>query len=448
MRAASALKSIMARTSAIAVTETAESSSICNVKEYAPCPSRRSFPAVWMRAGTSKGLFIQQKDLPSSMHLWDKILLSAMGSSDGNSRQIDGVGGATSTTSKVAIVAKSVRPNIDVDYTFIQVVPDQARLDMTGNCGNIASGVGPFALDEGIFTPQPGKDKVNGILVSRETQLTGPSQIEIRIFNTNTQQTLMETIHVAPDGTFQEAGDCHIPGVEGTSSPIKVSFIKPGGSMTGHMFPSGKTKESLTVQSRIMGKFTVRVSLVDASNPFVLVETRSLNLKDFPSWPDVQDPDFLGLVEDIRRQGAVQFGLAKDVDTAGLVRGTPKIALLSPPDEAHDEADLQVLAFTLGKPHASLQLTGAVCIGAAMAIHGTVAWDLANSKRNTPPKHGMVVEGYEMAAPLPVGIRHPAGVIHAETVLGMDRGGEMEVNQVAVFRTARRLFAGDVFYRL
>lgn len=273
-------------------------------------------------------------------------------------------------------------------------------------------------------------------------------KIDIRIFNINTQQTLVETVHVAPDGTFQEAGDYQIPGVEGKSSPIKVAFLKPGGSMTGHMFPSGKTTESLTIQSRTMGKFTVLVSLVDAANPFVLVDTSSLDFKGFRSWPDVKDPDFLDVVEEIRRQGAVQLGLARDVVTAGLVRGTPKIAFLSPPVEDEDGADLQVLAFSLGKPHASLQLTGAVCIGAAMAIHGTIAWELARrSKLVLQPKHGMVVEGFEIAAPVPVGIRHPAGVIHAETLLGMDRGGEIEVHQVAVFRTARRLFAGNVFYR-
>ena len=122
--------------------------------------TRKSFPAVWMRSGTSKGLFIHQKDLPEITNIWEPILLSAMGSTGANARQIDGVGGATSTTSKIAIIAKSQRPNIDVDYTFVQVAPDQARIDMTGNCGNIASGVGPFALDEGIVKAKPGQTEV------------------------------------------------------------------------------------------------------------------------------------------------------------------------------------------------------------------------------------------------------------------------------------------------
>jgi 2-methylaconitate cis-trans-isomerase PrpF len=132
--------------------------------EQVPAPTlfqkRKRIPAVWMRAGTSKGLFFHERDLPASSKFWDSILLSAMGSTQANSRQVNGVGGATSTTSKVAIVAKSKRPDIDVDYTFVQVAPDQPRVDMTGNCGNIASGVGPFSLDEGIVQARPGQSEV------------------------------------------------------------------------------------------------------------------------------------------------------------------------------------------------------------------------------------------------------------------------------------------------
>ena len=132
--------------------------------DHVPAPmlfqKRKKIPAVWMRAGTSKGLFLHERDLPVSSKLWESVLLPAMGSAQPNSRQVNGVGGATSTTSKVAIVAKSKRPNIDVDYTFVQVAPDQPKIDMTGNCGNIASGVGPFSLDEGIVKARPGEFQV------------------------------------------------------------------------------------------------------------------------------------------------------------------------------------------------------------------------------------------------------------------------------------------------
>ena len=125
------------------------------------CPTRRKVPGVWMRAGTSKGLFLHERDLPPSTKAWKSILLSAMGSAQENSRQVNGIGGGTSTTSKVAIVSKSKRPGIDVDFTFVQVSPDQPQIDMTGNCGNIASGVGPFSLDEGLVTVQPGQSNVS-----------------------------------------------------------------------------------------------------------------------------------------------------------------------------------------------------------------------------------------------------------------------------------------------
>ncbi|GLA25039.1 hypothetical protein AnigIFM63326_001648 [Aspergillus niger] len=413
---------------------------------------RKSLPAVWMRAGTSKGLFLHRRHLPASKTLWEPILLSAMGSSKGSSRQIDGVGGASSTTSKVAIVERSNRPGVDVEYTFVQVAPDQPRIDVTGNCGNIASGVGPFALDEGLVNI-PEREKEVGFLSYFqwddvwETRLIEP-QVNIKIFNTNTGQHIVETVQVATDGSFREDGDYAIPGVEGTASPIRVAFLKPCGSMTGQMFPSGMHQEMLTVQSRGFGTLAVRVSLVDAANPFVFVDAASLPVEASSSIADAADPVFLALIEDIRRHGAVRFGLAENVQAAGQVRGTPKIAILSPATGDVDGVDIEVKAFSMGKPHASLQLTGAVCLGAATIIHGTIAWDLAHAKEGKEmPKHGMSLGDHQIAGAVPVGIRHPAGVIHTETVLGMDRNGAIDVDRVAVYRTARRLFEGRVFYR-
>lgn len=418
---------------------------------------KKSLPAVWMRSGTSKGLFIQRKDLPKSTSLWEPILLSAMGSAGGaDSRQIDGIGGATSTTSKVAVIAKSQRPDIDVEYTFVQVAPDHAKIDMTGNCGNIASGVGPFALDEGMVKVVPGQREVS-VLVANwqllEVEVYDYAdkscvQVDIRILNTNTGQTIVETVQVASDGSFQEDGDYSIPGVQGTSSQIKVSFLHPGGSMTGRIFPTGAAQETLSVSSSLLKDFSVRASLVDAANPFVLVDASTLPIQAQSTQPDAKDTDFLSVVEDIRRAGAVRFGLAPSLEIAGQTRGTPKIAFLYPVNQDDTEADIKVLSFTMGKPHTSLQLTGAVCLGAAMSIHGTVAWDLVQRKGNDRlPKHGMSVEGHEIAPPVPMGIRHPAGVIHAQTLLGLGGKGDVQVEQVAVFRTARRLFKGSVFYR-
>lgn len=198
------------------------------------------------------------------------------------------------------------------------------------------------------------------------------------------------------------------------------------------------------------GSIAVRASLVDAANPFVLVDAASLPVEDPFVLADSASPEFLALIEGIRRHGAVRFGLAGDVQAAGQVRGTPKIALLSSPQRGDgDDVDVEVRAFTMGKPHTSLQLTGAVCLGAATVIHGTIAWDLAHAKEggNSMPKHGMSIGDQQIAGAVPIGIRHPAGVIHVETVLGMDWKGTVDVDRVAVYRTARRLFEGSVFYR-
>lgn len=257
----------------------------------------------------------------------------------------------------------------------------------------------------------------------------------------------METVQLSPSGKHREDGTCHIPGVGGTSSPLKVAFLNPEGSMTGKMFPSGATQETISIDSKHLGTIQLQVSLVDAANPFVLVDSSSLKVNGHPIKPDAFHTDFISLAEYIRREGAVRFGLASDVERASIVRGTPKIAFLSPPVD--EGSDIDVLAFSMGKPHPTIQITGAVCIGAAMAIHGTVAWQLANGlTRNNSPKHGMEVEGQRIASPIPVRIRHPAGVMQTETILGLNGNGDIHVRQVAVLRTARRLFEGNVFYKI
>lgn len=164
MRATLCSRIIMSTAATVSIAETCAVSNHFPLRQYAPYPTRRSLPAVWMRSGTSKGLFIHRRDLPERIEQWGPILLSAMGSSNAGGRQLDGIGGATSTTSKVAVVAKSTRPGIDVDYTFVQVAPDQAKVDMTGNCGNIASGVGPFSLDEGLLRVEAGQSEVRKVL--------------------------------------------------------------------------------------------------------------------------------------------------------------------------------------------------------------------------------------------------------------------------------------------
>lgn len=216
-------------------------------------------PAVLMRAGTSKGLFIHRAHLPSSENAWAAPLLAAMGSRYNDTRQIDGVGGATSVTSKVAVVAPSSRPGADVNYTFVQVAVGKEAIDMSGNCGNMCSGVGPFAVQEKLVEPQ-----------------LGARTVDVRIFNTNTSRIIVETVQIDENGELEEHGNCIIPVVRGSGSEIKVAFVDPAGSMTNKLFPSGVRAEKIVVDDVAgLSPFSVDVTLIDSANPFVLVDAQT-----------------------------------------------------------------------------------------------------------------------------------------------------------------------------
>lgn len=401
---------------------------------------RRSVPAVLMRAGTSKGLFVYRHDLPASEKAWAGPLLAAMGSQNCDARQIDGVGGATSTTSKVAVVSPSSRPGIDVDYTFVQVAVGQQAVDLSGNCGNMCSGVGPFAVQEGLVRPR-----------------SGDRTVDVRIFNTNTSRVIHETVEVDEDGSFEEDGDFAIPGVKGTGSEIKVAFVDPAGSMTGKLFPTGRRTDIITVKERNGHCFSVKATLIDAANPFVVVDSSTL-----PAYLRTCAKDSAGYLEhmeSIRREGAVMMGLASSTDAAAKVRGTPKLAIVSPPApeqiSTDGTANVYVLAFSMGKPHPSLQLTGAACLASATVIEGTVVNRVASSKSWQPPtpERSPSPMSEDDATPAKqfqpdkskVRISHSSGAIEVE-VTAASSSTFAVVDRCTVSRTARRLFEGKVYY--
>ncbi|RTE77207.1 hypothetical protein BHE90_008328 [Fusarium euwallaceae] len=337
---------------------------------------RHSLPCVLMRAGTSKGLFLHRSDLPENQTEWPPHLISALGSRNNDPRQVDGVGGGTSTTSKVAVVSQSTRPDADVDFTFVQVAVGEESIDFSGNCGNMSSGVGPFSVQEGLVKPQPGQ-----------------TEIHVRIFNTNTERIIVETLKLDETGQYNEDGNYTIPGVMSPGSEIKCSFVDPAGSMTGSLFPSGQKQQTLSISScpaaALLEPFSVRVTLIDAANPFVLVDSSSIStiLDTLPSLESQHR-----LVESIRLHGAVAMGLAPSLKVAAKTQGTPKIALLRSPTcrtgKDTKNPDIRVLSYSMGLPHPSLQLTGAVCLGAAVSIKGTIAADLAaleSSDESLPP---------------------------------------------------------------
>ena len=457
---------------------------------------RHVLPAVLMRAGTSKGLFIQRRHLPVSETEWAPAILAAMGSADADPRQVDGLGGATSTTSKVAVVGPSLVPGADVDYTFVQVGVGSSSVDLSGSCGNMASGVGPFAVEEGM------------VHVDAPVSPGGIRSVDIRVFNTNTQRLYIETVNIDAEGHVVEDGDYTIPGVFTPGSEIKIGFVEPAGSMTGRLFPSGSRVDVLRVAlpttSQVRGPWPIRTTLIDAANPFVVVDAASLppelriGLSFTSPVPGITNPilndmelaPHLAAIEAIRRAGAVRMGLAASVEKAALTRGTPKIVVVWPPaplpavnvatkDSMH--ADIQVLAFSMGKPHPTLQLTGAVCLGAAVCVPGTVAWDVSHSsvgfgaiRNRLPPSPERTPspvfeneEKRENRMQLPplspevintaagvkrVRIAHRKGTIDVDCVASLstdDSGNEsggMLVEKCTVSRTARRLFEGKAYY--
>ncbi|MCJ1473983.1 hypothetical protein MMC13_002639 [Lambiella insularis] len=399
-----------------------------NVQTHGP---RRILSAVLMRSGTSKGLFVHRDQLPEVESEWGPILAAAMGSACGDKRQLDGVGGATSTTSKVAVISKSDRPGIDVDYTFAQVAVGAKKIDMTGNCGNMASGVGPFALDEGLVKAKPGQ-----------------KQLDIRVFNTNTGSTLVQTVEVDDDGNFAADGDHRISGFSGSGSRIKMNFVDPAGAMTGSLFPSGNRQNDLTVDWPGQDtSVTVRATLIDAANPFVFLDSSTLPEMYHELGPD--SAASLELIEAIRCEGAVLFGLAPDMEAAHLVRATPKIAVLSRPSQVtvgERQPNIDATAFSMGKVHPSLQLTGAVCLGTAVSTPGTIASKLSWR----PNRSGLTPD--DMAPPTStksaiggeVWIAQRSGQMLAEVMLNDSKDS---VAGVSVDRTAQRLFEGNVMLR-
>jgi 2-methylaconitate cis-trans-isomerase PrpF len=404
---------------------------------------RKCLPASLMRAGTSRGLFIHQKYLPQSSDDWKPWILAAMGSKSGDVRQLDGVGGATSTTSKVAVIKPSEHQGIDVEYTFIQVAIGKETLDFSGNCGNMASGVGPFAVEEGLVRAEP-----------------GATHVDVSILNTNTGKRIVETVEVDDEGQYCEEGDYVCPGVKVPGSEVKVAFMSPEGSMTGKLFPNGERTSSIHITEPRNGvaPFEVQASLVDAANPFIIVDSTSLPLR-----LEADSAIYLDLVEDIRRAGAVQMGLATDMAHAATTRGTPKIAFVSPgeaPMPGKQSSDVRVAAMSMGKAHPSLQLTGAVCLGAASCIPGTVPYAAREATRRvralmTPPDSEgsddeasvLTSSRKEQANGEIVWLQHPSGQI--KVVVKLHRSDdEVRIESCSVSRTARKIFDGQVMVNL
>jgi 2-methylaconitate cis-trans-isomerase PrpF len=373
-----------------------------------------------LRGGTSKGVFFRESDMPSDRERLEKVILRIFGSPD--LRQIDGLGGANSLTSKVAIVGTSKRDDADVDYTFGQVIINKPQIDWIGNCGNLSAAVGPFAIDEGM--------------VKVEEPFT-----KVRIFNTNTKKIINARIPVK-NGKVLVGGSYSIPGVPIPGARIDLEFVRPDGSVTGKLLPTGKARDSIKLENgRIM-----TVSIVDAANPVVFLKSEELGLLGTELPTDVEQmPEVLKTIEEVRSKAAERIGLVDSWEKATkLVPAIPKIGFVAPAQNFTNpeginikKEDMHFVArlASMQKMHRAYMVTGAICTSVAANIPGTVVNEVASNE-------------YSLET---VRIGHPYGVM--EVGVRMEgEGDDLRTLSATVGRTARRIMSGwayvphNIFY--
>lgn len=372
-----------------------------------------TLPAVFMRGGTSKALMLHRRDVPGDLAAWEPVFLSAMDSPDPFGRQLNGMGGGVSSVSKICVVACSERPDADLDYTFVQVVVREGRIDRSGNCGNMLAAVGPFAVDEGLVEAADGP-------------------VRLRIFNTNTRKLITARFDVRAGRTVYR-GDLAIPGVTGTGAPIRLDFLDPGGATTGRLLPTGAVRQDLDVP----GLGRIESSLVDAANACVFVRAADLGLLGTELPPALEAvPGLLDRLAQIRRTASVAMGIAPDLEAAARIVHVPFVGLVAPPRDSGtlsggavraDEIDLTARVISNGVPHQALPLTATLCLAVAARIDGSLVHAAA---RPTD-------------AALRVGM--PSGILTADASVVRD-GGAWRAERGAFFRTARPLMRGEVFY--
>lgn len=373
--------------------------------------------AVFMRGGTSRALMLRAEDLPPGRARWTPIFLGLMGSPDPNGRQLDGMGGGLSSLSKICVIGPPSHPEADVDYTFAQVAIRDAAVDYSGNCGNMSSAVGPFAIDEGIV-PTAGGHAV------------------VRIFNTNTHKLIVARFAI-DDGRAAVDGAFILPGVAGSGAPIRLEFLDPGGAATGRLLPSGNALDRLSVN----GLGQIEATMIDAANPCVFVAADSLGLSGVELPDEIEArSDLLARLEAIRVAASLRMGIAADAGAASRIPSIPKVAAIAPPQRAptlsgamlaETDADIHVRMISLGQPHRAVPLTGAMCLAVATRIPGSLPNRLLAVGRAPTDS---------------VRIAQPSGVTVVDAEVTRADDGWRAI-QATVYRTARRLMEGVVYYR-
>jgi probable AcnD-accessory protein PrpF len=386
-------------------------------------PAQIKIPATYIRGGTSKGVFFRLQDLPAPCqvpgHARDKLLLRVIGSPDPYGKQIDGMGGASSSTSKTVILSKSSKPDHDVDYLFGQVSIDKAFVDWSGNCGNLSAAVGSFGISAGL---------VDASRVPQNGTCT------VRIWQANIGKTIIAHVPIT-NGEVQETGDFELDGVTFPAAEVQLEFMDPAADEEGgggSMFPTGKLVDKLDVP----GVGTLQATMINAGIPTIFVNAADIGYTGCELQDAINgDPKALAMFEAIRAHGAVRMGLIQHIDEAAKRQHTPKIAFVAPPANyvsssgkavAANDVDLLVRAMSMGKLHHAMMGTAAVAIGTAAAIQGTLVNLAAGGQIRQAVRFG-----------------HPSGTLRVGAEANLV-DGEWTVSKAIMSRSARVLMEGWV----
>ena len=379
--------------------------------------------ATYMRGGTSKGVFFRLQDLPEAAQTpgaaRDALLLRVIGSPDPYGKQTDGMGGATSSTSKAVIIAKSSRPDHDVDYLFGQVSIDKAFVDWSGNCGNLSAAVGPFSISAGLVDAS--RIPHNGVAT-------------VRIWQANIGKTIIGHVPIT-NGAVQETGDFELDGVTFPAAEVQLAFMDPAAEEDGSggsMFPTGNLVDELEVP----GIGTLKATMINAGIPTIFVDAEAIGYKGTELQDAINSDDkALARFETIRAYGAVRMGLIRHIDEIATRQHTPKVAFVARPaayvassgkQVAAGDVDLLVRAMSMGKLHHAMMGTAAVAIGTAAAIPGTLVNLAAGGGAREAVRFG-----------------HPSGTLRVGAEASQVNG-EWVVKKAIMSRSARVLMEGWV----
>lgn len=376
--------------------------------------------ATYLRGGTSKGVFFNVSDLPPEAQVpgpaRDALCLRVIGSPDPYGKHTDGMGGATSSTSKVVLVSKSDLPGHDVDYLFGQVSIDSPFVDWSGNCGNLSAAVGPFAIAEGLIDP---------------ARVPADGSCEVRIWQANIEKTILNQVPMTA-GAVQETGDFELDGVTFPAAEIPVDFLDPADG-EGALFPTGQLVDHLEVP----GVGTFEATMINSGIPTIFLRAQDLGYTGTELQEAVNgNPDALQRFETIRAHGAVAMGLIQDVSEAASRQHTPKIAFVAPPTSyaassgktvSAGDIDLCVRALSMGKLHHAMMGTAAVAIATAAVIPGTLVNEAAGGGERDSVTFG-----------------HPSGTLRVGAEAAAQADGSWAVTRVRMSRSARVLMEGWV----